>query len=589
MLRKIAYAGLGLALLVTPSFTFAQSTTSSQVAALLAQIQQLQAQLSQGQTSVGAFSCIDLSYNLYVGSKDSATGGQVTKLQQFLGMSATGYFGSLTQQAVQKWQSSRGVVSSGSPSTTGFGSVGPKTRTAMGCASGTLNTNSTAALNSNPNAQVQTYTNAQYGFSFQYPSDFSAAPASVLNGAKVTVTQLNGSFFPAPQVLIEASADPSAVSTCNTENLSALASLGSAALVSVGANITPTTGTQTIGGVSFRSASVTADLEGSFVQVTLYAALHNGICYAIGTAVEGKDPSTQGQLQSISPIGLPASAASIAAEENTILQSLSFSIPTASAQSSSTNTTNTATQPWIGLLQSTLTQSSNSFSISGSDANVSGLFVAIVGSSYAGPSDYTSITNLMKGSGQYEAVGNTATLESDSQWSAPFNNVANGTYKLYIYATPSNTLLATETLTVNASSVPTITFTYPPSTVGQQFAIGSGLVIQWQTSGPIPSGAFIEFSLAGTNGSSYGIPSDPITPSLGSYAWLIEGPVCVPDPNYPGTQTCSATLNPGQYQLVARMYSTVVNGQPSGLVTQASSPWFTLTGTASNNVDPLKG
>jgi peptidoglycan hydrolase-like protein with peptidoglycan-binding domain len=44
---------------------------------------------------------------------------------------ATGYFGPLTQEAVQKWQAAHGIVSSGTPDTTGYGAVGPSTRSAF--------------------------------------------------------------------------------------------------------------------------------------------------------------------------------------------------------------------------------------------------------------------------------------------------------------------------------------------------------------------------------------------------------------------------------------------------------------------------
>lgn len=40
----------------------------------------------------------------------------------------TGYFGPLTEKAVQRFQAKYGIVSSGTPETTGFGFVGPKTR-----------------------------------------------------------------------------------------------------------------------------------------------------------------------------------------------------------------------------------------------------------------------------------------------------------------------------------------------------------------------------------------------------------------------------------------------------------------------------
>ena len=39
----------------------------------------------------------------------------------------TGYYGTLTQRAVQRFQSKHGIVSSGSPFTTGYGRVGPST------------------------------------------------------------------------------------------------------------------------------------------------------------------------------------------------------------------------------------------------------------------------------------------------------------------------------------------------------------------------------------------------------------------------------------------------------------------------------
>lgn len=45
--------------------------------------------------------------------------------------SATGYFGVLTERAVQQWQKSHNIVSAGNPNTTGFGAVGPKTRIAI--------------------------------------------------------------------------------------------------------------------------------------------------------------------------------------------------------------------------------------------------------------------------------------------------------------------------------------------------------------------------------------------------------------------------------------------------------------------------
>ena len=78
-----------------------------------------------------AASCPSLTRNLSFGSR----GQDVVELQNFLisqgdlaAGNTSGYFGKMTVAAVKKWQVRNGVVSSGTPSTTGYGAVGPKTR-----------------------------------------------------------------------------------------------------------------------------------------------------------------------------------------------------------------------------------------------------------------------------------------------------------------------------------------------------------------------------------------------------------------------------------------------------------------------------
>jgi len=110
----------------------AQSTTDlqSQIAALLAQIQQLQAQLNAaGGTTTGTSVACSFTRSLTVGS----TGADVKCLQQYLNASGytiatTGagspgnestYFGSLTKAAVAKWQAAKGV----SPAAGYFGTI----------------------------------------------------------------------------------------------------------------------------------------------------------------------------------------------------------------------------------------------------------------------------------------------------------------------------------------------------------------------------------------------------------------------------------------------------------------------------------
>ena len=97
---------------------------------------------SEGSGQVSASTgngCAVLSNTLRIGSTDQTTEGEVSRLQAFLGKdksiypedAVTGYFGSSTLAAVQRWQAAQGIVSSGSPESTGYGNVGPLTREDM--------------------------------------------------------------------------------------------------------------------------------------------------------------------------------------------------------------------------------------------------------------------------------------------------------------------------------------------------------------------------------------------------------------------------------------------------------------------------
>lgn len=64
---------------------------------------------------------------------------QVTELQTYLSTDTsiypsglvTGYFGQLTKAGIERFQTNQGIVSSGTPATTGYGRVGPKTIIAL--------------------------------------------------------------------------------------------------------------------------------------------------------------------------------------------------------------------------------------------------------------------------------------------------------------------------------------------------------------------------------------------------------------------------------------------------------------------------
>lgn len=140
------------------NIVLADSTTDQTIQLLELQVKQLQSQIKELQQkllSAGSVPgiaigepnpngnqipaptvCPKLSHTLYRGVSDNSTGGEVTKLQMMLaedqsvypeGM-ITGYYGPLTEKAVQNWQIKQGIVSSGSPETTGHGVVGSLTR-----------------------------------------------------------------------------------------------------------------------------------------------------------------------------------------------------------------------------------------------------------------------------------------------------------------------------------------------------------------------------------------------------------------------------------------------------------------------------
>ena len=173
MFKKVAFAGLGLLLVISP--LIASADTASELRAkidkLLAQVKQLKEQvvkLQPGSSSSGspgsracseeakicpdgtavgrtgpncAFAacpgagqpskrCIPLLRALQKGSR----GSEVTALQNFLiergnlETEATGFFGEATEAAVQDMQLEDDIVSSGAGSAAGWGVVGPRTR-----------------------------------------------------------------------------------------------------------------------------------------------------------------------------------------------------------------------------------------------------------------------------------------------------------------------------------------------------------------------------------------------------------------------------------------------------------------------------
>jgi hypothetical protein len=109
----------------------------AKISALQAQTQTVQAPVEQTQqTASGSQATICPVFLRTLSQGDS--GNDVLALQQYLiaqgfltAGSATGFFGPLTQSAVQAWQATYGIVSSGTPASTGYGVAGSQTRAAI--------------------------------------------------------------------------------------------------------------------------------------------------------------------------------------------------------------------------------------------------------------------------------------------------------------------------------------------------------------------------------------------------------------------------------------------------------------------------
>src|SRR3989338_3356608 len=127
MIKKIGFAGLGLLLLASPLFTSALNA------------------------------CPSVSLSLYrkpASATTQAERTQITSLQNFLIAEgyleagyATGNFGALTEAAVGSWQIAHAVVSASDDgdSDAGWGTVGPRTRTAIAAACGGTDGETTSA------------------------------------------------------------------------------------------------------------------------------------------------------------------------------------------------------------------------------------------------------------------------------------------------------------------------------------------------------------------------------------------------------------------------------------------------------------
>ena len=153
MHQTIVVFVLAIAFVTPGSFSYAVTAEEiqQQIATLQSQLTTLQSQATATETTGNATStegygsitgpkkkpmCLEGTRRLRFGMR----GDDVRELQRFLLAAAgspespdymTGYFGRGTEAALKKWQFVYKIVSSGTPDTTGYGVLGPKTRAAM--------------------------------------------------------------------------------------------------------------------------------------------------------------------------------------------------------------------------------------------------------------------------------------------------------------------------------------------------------------------------------------------------------------------------------------------------------------------------
>lgn len=143
---------LPIVLLFTTSSLVSADTVSdlrTELQTVLNKIEELKSELILVESGItpgeSGASCISINQDLKKGMENA----EVKRLQVFLAQDpgvypeniTSGYFGNLTELAVQRWQAKHGVVSYGSAYTTGFGLVGPQTRRAIAAScTGTIST-----------------------------------------------------------------------------------------------------------------------------------------------------------------------------------------------------------------------------------------------------------------------------------------------------------------------------------------------------------------------------------------------------------------------------------------------------------------
>lgn len=153
--------------------------------------------------SVPAVSFADTLYRqLDLGSR----GSDVSSLQVFLSSFSdvypsklvTGYFGQLTKAAVERFQTSQGIVHAGTPATTGYGRVGPATMASINSlmgGGGNLSDTyapviSSLSVSATNNSVAMNWNTSENSSAIIY---YSTSPISMIEGSATSAVTIGGS------------------------------------------------------------------------------------------------------------------------------------------------------------------------------------------------------------------------------------------------------------------------------------------------------------------------------------------------------------------------------------------------------------
>lgn len=222
-------------------------------------------------TGAGYSGCVpglmisSLTRNLSFGAK----GDDVINLQKFLigkgylaADSATGFFGMLTQAAVQKFQTAQGIVSSGSPDSNGYGAVGPMTRGRINSLIGTSVASNCAQLP--PGVAMVLTRNLALG---ARGDDVKALQNFLVNKGHLTADNVTGYFGMLTQAAVQAFQRTNGIVSAGDPNSTGYGAVGPTTRGKINALLGGSSAVGNSSGGSGSSASIQAQIEALQKQV----------------------------------------------------------------------------------------------------------------------------------------------------------------------------------------------------------------------------------------------------------------------------------------------------------------------------------